>query len=79
MFVIFIVWESFGKQGQEVLSHPNPYVIVSPYPQKNECYRIIGKYSMSDFERFQARHCKKVYALVGSVTLTTIWYIDIRG
>ena len=34
MFVIFIVWESFGKQGQEVLSHPNPYVIVSPYPQK---------------------------------------------
>ena len=34
MFVIFIVWESFGKQGQKVLSHPNPYVIVSPYPKK---------------------------------------------
>ena len=56
MFVIFIVWDSFGKQGQEVLSHPNPHVIVSA---KNECNRTIGKYSMSAFERFQARHCKK--------------------
>ena len=34
MFVIFIMWDSFGKQGQEVLSHPRRHVIASPYPQK---------------------------------------------
>ena len=34
MFVIFIMWDSFGKRGQEVLSHPDPHAIASPYPQK---------------------------------------------
>ena len=59
MFIIFMVWDSFGKQGQEMLSHPNPHVITSRI-RRNECYRIIRKLSMADFERFQVKHYKKV-------------------
>ena len=59
MFIMFMVWDSFGKQGQEMLSHPNPHVSASRI-RRNECYRIIWKLLMADFERFQVKHYKKI-------------------